>query len=221
MKAKYLICSSFILLQVICINACSSQKAESELAAALPLMVINEADFQRDYLKKCASSSQCQAPLVCKKKTCVIPPSLLGKQTQDAPVLKFSTSEGEKQIYIEIASDDYSTQRGMMMRRACHQDWGMLFVFPNESRHAFWMHNTYIPLDMVFIRADGTVSNIHENAEALNDVPRYPSTDKIKYVLELPAGSVKTHQITTSSKFEVSGYQVTQTEFNTKAVFSL
>lgn len=87
------------------------------------------------------------------------------------------------------------------MRRAFHPDWGMLFVYPNEARRGFWMHNTYIPLDMVFIRRDGSVSNTHENAQALNDEPRYTSTDRVKYVLELPAGSVKKYGINTKTQF--------------------
>ena len=77
------------------------------------------------------------------------------------------------------------------------------------------MHNTYIPLDMVFIRDDGSVSNIHENAEALNDIPRYFSSDKVKYVLELPAGSVQNHHIDKTTKFDVSSYHVSDQDFQT------
>ena len=208
----------FILL--ICQNACSSQKSsESEVASALPLMVIDQSDFRNDYLRKCNHTSQCNVPLVCMDEICKIPPSILGKSDEKTPKLNFKTTDGDKFIYIEVVADDYTTQLGMMKRRTCHEEWGMLFVFPSESRHAFWMHNTYIPLDMVFIRADGTVSNIHQNAEALNDIPRYPSTDKVKYVLELPAGSVQKHHIDVSTKFEVSAFQVSSSEFYTKHVF--
>ena len=183
-------------------------------------MVIDQSEFQNDYMKNCVHTSQCLAPLVCTNKICKIPPSILGKTDENTPKLTFKNAEGEEQfVYIEIVADDYTTQRGMMMRRSCHPEWGMLFVFPAEAKHAFWMHNTYIPLDMVFIRADGSVSNIHENAEALNDIPRYPSTDKVKYVLELPAGSVQKHHMNSSTRFDVSQYHVTPEEFRSNHIF--
>ena len=183
---------------------------DSEVESALPLMVMELSDFQKEHLKHCTHTKQCAAPLVCEGNVCRIPPSLLGRVEETTPKLNFTTGSGNHTIYLEVVSDDYTTQRGMMMRRAFHSDWGMLFIFPDEARHAFWMHNTYIPLDMVFIRADGTVSNTHENAEALNDIPRYPSKDKIKYVIELPAGSVAKYQINESSKFDISAFNTTK-----------
>ena len=214
----FLITAAAIILSAL--TACSNNKTESEVASALPLMVIDQSEFQNDYMKKCVHTSQCQAPLVCMNKTCIIPPSILGKTDENTPKLFYQNAEDRQFIYIEIVSDDYTTQRGMMMRRACHPEWGMLFVFPSEAKHAFWMHNTYIPLDMVFIRVDGSVSNIHENAEALNDIPRYPSTDKVKYVLELPAGSVQKHQISLSTKFDVSQFHVSSEDFRSNHIFN-
>ena len=118
-------------------NACSNKSSESEVTSALPLMVIEQSDFQRDYLKPCKHTSQCSAPLICKDKVCKIPPSIIGKSDENTKTLKYTTSEGEKSIYIEVVSDNYTTQRGMMMRRICHPEWGMLFVFPSATRHAF------------------------------------------------------------------------------------
>ena len=98
-------------------------------------------------------------------------------------------------------------QRGMMMRKACQPDWGMLFVYPSEGMRSFWMHNTYIALDMVFIRRDGSVSNVIENAEPLNDIPRYESTDRVQYVLELPAGTAAKYRIKPGSRFDMASFR--------------
>ena len=174
---------------------------DADITAAMPLMVIAPDTFTQDHLKPCTHTQMCTAPLACIDQFCQIPPSLLGRHTDQTPKLIFKTETAEHQIWIEIMNDDYTMQRGMMMRKAFHPDWGMLFVYPNEAKRSFWMHNTYIPLDMVFIRRDGTVSNTRENAEPLNDQPRYTSTDRVKYVLELPAGSVKKFGINTKTTF--------------------
>lgn len=202
MMSRFQFLSCFLILLSLC--ACSStSKAtkDADIAAALPLMVIDQTTFEREHLKYCTHTRECTAPLACIEQKCSIPPSLLGRPNEKTNQLKFQTESAEHQIWIEIMDDDYTMQRGMMMRRAFHPDWGMLFVYPNEAKRSFWMHNTYIPLDMVFIRSDGTVSNTRENAEPLNDQPRYTSTDRVKYVLELPAGSVKKYGINTKTKF--------------------
>lgn len=194
--------------------ACSTQKAETDTSLVLPLMVIEKSEFDHDYQMACTHSSQCHAPLICRNLRCDIPPSLTGKTASDDPRLIFSGPGGKHEIAIEIASDSYTTQRGMMMRRYFASNWGMLFVFPNESPHAFWMQNTYIPLDMVFIRADGSVANFYKKAEPLNAGPRYLSKGTVKYVLELPAGSIDNYQIDTTTTFDnIQEFQVTSEAF--------
>ena len=64
---------------------------------------------------------------------------------------------------------------------------GMLFVYDSPQRVAFWMRNTLIPLDMIFIDATGTVARIHENAVPLDETA-IPGGDAIQYVLEINAG---------------------------------
>src|SRR6185312_9981170 len=95
-------------------------------------------------------------------------------------------------IGVEIAADDASREHGLMDRTSMPADHGMLFVFPDSAVRTFWMKDTLIPLDMVFLDADGTVVTL------LADVPPckadpcqlYPSNTPARYVLELNAGAV-------------------------------
>ena len=216
----------YILLSLISIIgtiSCSGSKYTNEVPSSdiLHLMVIDSQNYTNDLTKVCAHTSECTAPLICVNSRCEVPPSIVNRVESDTPTLKFKNGDTETTLYIEVVDDNYTTQRGMMMRRTCAPNWGMLFVFPSESNHSFWMHNTYIPLDIVFIRADGTVANAHENAEPLNDGPRYPSVGKVRYVLELPAGSVQTYHITTDTKFDISPYANRAEKFQSGYRFQL
>jgi uncharacterized membrane protein (UPF0127 family) len=86
-----------------------------------------------------------------------------------------------------------------MYRREMAADEGMLFVFERPERHSFWMHNTCLPLDMLFIDEDGTVVGIEENTPTMNDstfgVP-CPS----KYVLEVNAGWTRRHGVVAGAR---------------------
>jgi len=91
-------------------------------------------------------------------------------------------------VRVEICDDPYERSRGMMFRDGMAQGWGMLFLFGRQQVHRFWMKNTYIPLDMLFLGDDGTVQGIVERAKPLDLTGRGirgPSLD----VLELPGGA--------------------------------
>ena len=176
-----------------------------EITLAFSSLVMERSAFDRDYLKPCQHTRECTAPLACFEGSCQIPPSIVGRVTPETPTVRVTTDTGVHEIYLEIVDDDYTMQRGMMMRRTCLKNWGMLFVYPSEGYRSFWMHNTYLSLDMVFIRRDGSVSNVIANIEPLNDVPRYESTDRVRYVLELPAGNAAELGIRSGSKFDMMG----------------
>jgi uncharacterized membrane protein (UPF0127 family) len=95
---------------------------------------------------------------------------------------------------VEIAADDASRGRGLMFRRHLDADAGMLFVFDAEEPLSFWMRNTYLPLDMIFITADMRVLGVVENAEPLTDDPREVEGSS-KYVLEVNAGTARRYGI--------------------------
>lgn len=88
----------------------------------------------------------------------------------------------------EICDTDAERSRGMMHRTSMGEREGMIFLFPKETQLSFWMRNTLIPLDMIFIRADHTILGVVENAEPRTDSPRFIRGDS-QFVLEVKGGT--------------------------------
>lgn len=101
--------------------------------------------------------------------------------------LTIETGAGPRVFHVELADDPRETQLGLMFRRSMADSEGMLFDFGDEERRSFWMRNTYIPLDMLFIRADGTIESIAERTTPLSD-KSVPSKGAVRYVLEINGG---------------------------------
>jgi len=93
-------------------------------------------------------------------------------------------------IDIEIADSDYETQTGLMYRSTMKVSEGMLFIFPNEAMHSFYMKNTEIPLDIIFIKENHSIAHIQENAQPYNE-SSVSSRVPVQYVLEINAGLVE------------------------------
>ncbi|MGB7392996.1 MAG: DUF192 domain-containing protein [Pricia sp.] len=91
---------------------------------------------------------------------------------------------------IEIADNDYETETGLMYRKGMADDQGMLFVFPDQTMHSFYMKNTEFPLDIIFIKNDLKIASFQENAQPLSE-SSLSSRVPIQYVLEINAGLVK------------------------------
>jgi uncharacterized membrane protein (UPF0127 family) len=83
--------------------------------------------------------------------------------------LEITTSTGPHRYEVEIADNDAARERGLMYRHEMASNHGMLFEFPNRAPVTFWMKNTYLPLDMVFIDADGTVRGFYQHAKPLSE----------------------------------------------------
>ncbi len=90
------------------------------------------------------------------------PASAAGQDT-----IEIVTSSGVHAFSVELATNDAERARGLMFRKSLPEGHGMLFDFQTDQPVQFWMHNTYIPLDMIFIRGDGRVLNIAQNANAV------------------------------------------------------
>ncbi|MBI3438225.1 MAG: DUF192 domain-containing protein [Proteobacteria bacterium] len=88
---------------------------------------------------------------------------------------------------LEIADNDAEREQGLMYRRSMAADHGMLFIFDPPSPEGFWMHNTFLPLDIIFIGADGRIVNIAADATPFSD-DNIPSAGPVRGVLELNAG---------------------------------
>lgn len=89
---------------------------------------------------------------------------------------------------LEIAHKPVDVQMGLMFRKKMDKDHGMLFLMgPQPNEVSFWMKNTYLPLDMLFVARDGTIAHIHKNAVPLSETP-IPSHAPVTGVIELNAG---------------------------------
>src|SRR5262245_7262677 len=103
------------------------------------------------------------------------------------PAAVVHTSRGDVHIRLELALTPETQERGLMYRSSLPEDQGMLFVFDQDIDHSFWMKNTLIPLDMLFITADGRVAGVHANATPLSTAPISVGRPS-RYVLEIGGG---------------------------------
>lgn len=105
----------------------------------------------------------------------------------DEGKLVLHSSTGDYTFNVEVVDTPESRAKGLMFVQELADDAGMLFDFKEERPVSFWMRNTFIPLDMIFVGADGVVKNIHVNARP-HDVTGIPSQGPVQFVLEIPGG---------------------------------
>ncbi|HEX3937043.1 MAG TPA: DUF192 domain-containing protein [Xanthobacteraceae bacterium] len=104
--------------------------------------------------------------------------------------IEIVTSSGVHAFSVELATNDAERALGLMFRKSLPEGHGMLFDFKTDQPVQFWMHNTYISLDMVFIRGDGRVLRVAENAKPMSD-DLIPSGGPVRAVLEVIAGTAR------------------------------
>lgn len=97
---------------------------------------------------------------------------------------------GGAKIVVEVVSDQLTRAQGLMFRSSLGNDRGMLFVFPETAAHSFWMKNTLIPLDIIWIDEGGAIVHIARDVPPCkaDPCPSYPPKAAARYVLELAAG---------------------------------
>ena len=100
-------------------------------------------------------------------------------------------------VKVEVAADDENRAQGLMYRDHLAEDRGMIFVFPQMGEYAFWMKNTIIPLDMIWIDESRKVVHVaHDVPPCQADpCPSYPPGANAKYVLEVGAGVAAKHHV--------------------------
>jgi uncharacterized membrane protein (UPF0127 family) len=116
--------------------------------------------------------------------------------------VKFVDAAGAPTVAVEVAERDEDRQRGLMYRKSMPQDEGMIFVFERARKLSFWMRNTCIPLDMIFVTEDGTIVNIEENTPTLTD-STFPSGCPALYVVEVNAGWTRAHGVKAGQKIVI------------------
>jgi uncharacterized membrane protein (UPF0127 family) len=109
------------------------------------------------------------------------------QQEGQKETLVIESTGGEHTFQVEIADDQRERARGLMFRREMPADEGMLFDFGKDEPASFWMKNTYIPLDMLFIKADGTIESIAERTTPLSE-KSVRSKGAVRFVLEINGG---------------------------------
>ena len=139
--------------------------------------------------RTCQADPDCDSYLRCIDAECAVPPAVSGRHDSDTPRVTFVDEQGQEvaSFYLELALDADQRRKGMMFRRQMQTGWGMLFVYPDEKLRRFWMQNTFIPLDMVFMDAQGEIVHIIAEAEPLTRTPRR-SKRPARFVLELAGG---------------------------------
>lgn len=120
------------------------------------------------------------------------PPS--SPATSTMPKVHLSTPQGDVAVEVEIVSTPAQIQRGLMFREHLPPDQGMLFLMPEEKIWPFWMRNTLIPLDLIFIAGNMTIAGIVENAAPRTDTLRDVGVPSL-YVLEVNGGFCAAHKV--------------------------
>jgi uncharacterized protein len=108
--------------------------------------------------------------------------------------LEIATKSGVRVFLVEMATTEEEKTQGLMYRKELPDGKGMLFDFSPEQQISMWMKNTYIPLDMIFIRADGRILRIAENTEPLS-TKIVSSGGPARAVLEVIAGTAQKYGI--------------------------
>lgn len=120
--------------------------------------------------------------------------------------LTFADSLGvlKAKVDLEIADTEYERQLGLMNRKEMKDNEGMLFIFPRQDYQSFWMRNTLISLDIMFVNDQKEIVTIHKNTKTLSDTS-YPSSEPSIYVVEVIAGFTDRHNIQVGDKIDWMG----------------
>ncbi|MBI2639182.1 DUF192 domain-containing protein [Candidatus Peregrinibacteria bacterium] len=116
--------------------------------------------------------------------------------------ITLETDKEQIQLTAEVADSERERERGYMEREKVEEGKGMLFIFEDEAPRNFWMKNTLIPLDILYLNNQKEVVTIVENMEPckVSQCPSYSSRQPAMYALELPAGFVKAHGVMVGDK---------------------
>lgn len=117
----------------------------------------------------------------------------------DSPKVTLGTPRGNVTVNVEVVSTGPKIEKGLMFREHLPPDDGMLFLMGPERQQTFWMHNTLIALDMIFITKDMTVAGVVENAEPKTDTLRKVDAPS-SYVLEVNGGYCASHGVIAGAK---------------------
>lgn len=122
-------------------------------------------------------------------------------ESYETTTVTLQTSSASLAITAEIANTDAKRSQGLMDRMTLADDAGMLFVFDEATLRSFWMKNTYVSLDIIFIGSDKTILYIEENTTCLSETSIAPDV-QTQYVLEVNAGYAAEHGLSVGDEVE-------------------
>ena len=128
----------------------------------------------------------------------------LGCGSRGPAVVVETAQHGPARVQVELARTPAEQERGLMYRTSMATDQGMLFLFPDDTDRAFWMKNTLIPLDMIFIDSDGRVAGIRERTTPLSETPISVGKPS-KWVLEVNGGWSRAHGVAAGDRVGLEG----------------
>lgn len=134
---------------------------------------------------------------------------LLSGCKEKGPAVIFTTPEGEKRINVELARSGEKKARGLMFRNHLPPGNGMLFFYEQDVQPSFWMKNTYLSLDIIFISHDGLIVDILVRLPPcpMDPCPSYRSSARCRYALEVNAGFAADYQIKKGDSVQFAGFQ--------------
>ncbi|TVR03571.1 MAG: DUF192 domain-containing protein [Deltaproteobacteria bacterium] len=135
----------------------------------------------------CVRDAQCRSPLRCLHDRCGFPPAMTGEVLPGTPRIAFPEARTAPVFHLEVAVGAAQQARGLMHRRSMVEDFGMIFWYEADQPLSFWMENTLIPLDLIFIDDALEIVHIEHEAEPLTRTPRR-STRPARYVVEISGG---------------------------------
>lgn len=123
-------------------------------------------------------------------------------QTYEERIVYFLSAGKNASLEVKVADTGELRTTGLMFVNQMAEDKGMLFIFEDEKQHAFWMKNTLIPLDMIFVAANGTVVGVVENATPCEKDPceAYSVNAASQYVVEANAGFARRNGISAGAR---------------------
>lgn len=120
----------------------------------------------------------------------------------------FQSNDNDTLVFfdIEIADSLSKISNGLQGHARIHENQGMLFVFTEESSKSFRMKKNRFPIDLIYIRKNGTIDSFYKNTKP-DSIKPLPSSGKVLYVLEVKGGFIDLHEITKASKFDYNKLQ--------------
>ena len=125
----------------------------------------------------------------------------------NAPIARITTAAGPVTVALEVAATPAAREHGLMYRPALADGRGMLFVFDDDAVRGFWMKNTLVPLDMLFIARDGRIVGIHPDATPLSTAVISVGAPS-RYVLEVPGGWAARRGVAVGDRVELDGVEL-------------